>query len=158
MPTLTHALLADYLLGVLREFLRGARIGVSGPELCCIFGPAGRERAFVPDIAFVSTARLPRGDSRAVRHFRIAPDLAIEVLSPDQPMGLFSEKIQFYLLNGVRLVWIVDPIAETVTVLAPGMEPASVRAGDVLDGGAVLPGLRLPVAALFDAMRLEEQG
>lgn len=51
-----------------------------------------------------------------------APDLAIEILSPDQNMARFLDKIQFYLLNGVRLVWVIDSAAQTVAVLSPNQE------------------------------------
>jgi Uma2 family endonuclease len=79
------------------------------------------------------------------RHLHRAPDLAIEILSPDQHWPQFVDKIQFYLLHGVKLVWVIDPASRTIAVQAPGQEGRILGAGDVLDGGDVLPGFRIPV-------------
>ena len=154
MPGLAHSLLQGFLLVVLRQFLSQTGLGQAGPELRCIFGPPGQERAFVPDIAFVSRQRLPRGDARDTVQFRAAPDLAIEILSPGQPVGRFTEKVQFYLRHGVQLVWVVDPAAETVTELAPDADPQTLTLSDMLTGGDVLPGLGVAVADVFAQLHL----
>ena len=49
-------------------------------------------------------------------------------------MAHFLDKIQFYLLYGVRLVWVFDPATSTVTVQVPGQEARILSAGDVLHG------------------------
>lgn len=69
-------------------------------------------------------------------------------------MARFMDKVQFYLLNGVRLVWVIDPMASEVLVLAPGQEPITLWAGEVLDGGSVLPGFSVPVADIFDQVKV----
>jgi Uma2 family endonuclease len=101
----------------------------------------------VPDLVVVSNAHLP-----VPRHLHAAPDLAVEVLSPDQNWSQFLDKIQFYLLYGVRLVWVFDPATSTITVEAPGVEAVVLRPGDTLDGGAVLPGFSVAVADIFADM------
>jgi hypothetical protein len=58
-------------------------------------------------------------------------------------MARLVDKNQFYLLHGVRLVWVVDPGALTVAALSPGQEGRSLGGGATLDGGDVLPGLAL---------------
>jgi Uma2 family endonuclease len=73
----------------------------------------------------------------------------VEILSPDQNWAQFLDKIQFYLLNGVRLIWVLDPTASTVTVEAPGEEARILRPGDTMDGGDVLPGFSYLVADIF---------
>lgn len=153
MPGLPHSFIQRFLLVVLDAFLQATKLGVTGAELRCTFGPTGAERALLPDIAVISAGRLPPGDVRLVEQFRAAPDLAIEILSPGQAMGRFMEKIWFYLNNGVRLVWIVDPADETVTVLSLDYSVILER-GDVLDGGNVLPGFSVEVGRIFDAMQL----
>lgn len=155
MPDLPHSLVQSFFLVMLPAFIRPRALGRCGAELRCIFGPAGEERGYVPDVVFISRARLPHGDARAVVPFRAAPDLAIEVLSPRQRMDRFRTKLSFYLEHGVRLVWVVDPRAETVTVHRPGADPVVVRAGDTLDGADLLPGFTLPVADIFAELRLE---
>lgn len=87
--------------------------------------------------------------------FPYPPDLAIEVLSPDQNVGRFTEKIQFYLRHGVRLVWVVDPMAETVTVHRPDADPFTLGVGDTLTGEEVLPDFTLAVADVFVELKLD---
>lgn len=152
MPDGEHGLLQSFLIEVLRAFLRRTQLGVAIPEWRCIFGPIGNERAFVPDIGVALRASL-RPESRGVGgHLLGPPDLAIEVLSPGQSVAEFADKLQFYLLHGVRLVWVFDPDQESVRVFAPGEDPRLLSGEDVLDGGAVLPGLTLTVGELFADM------
>lgn len=149
MPNFPHYLLSGFLLYVVGVHVRSHNLGFVGPELRCVFGPLSGRRGYVPDIAFVSRGRIPRGDARSLVPFPYPPDMAIEVLSPDQNIGRFTEKVQFYLRHGVRLVWVVDPIAETVTVHRPDDDPVTLSAGDTLDGVDVVPGFTLPVSDIF---------
>lgn len=100
-----------------------------------------------PDVAYVSAARLPpRSERRS--YLRVAPDLAIEIRSPtDRRRGMLT-KVEVYLDNGVRMVWSVDPPRRQVTV-ATAAGTVILGEGDTLDGGDVLPGFTLLVAALF---------
>ena len=108
----------------------------------------GRETVRVPDVAFVRTDRMPQGEARW--HFpRLAPDLAVEVLLPTDRDPDVRAKVAMYHEAGVPLVWLVDPRAQTVTVLARGQEPAALTGADTLDGGDVLPDLRIEVAEIF---------
>ncbi len=144
MPTGPHSAIQLFLGVVLYHFLERAGIGRAFPELRCIFGQPGHERTYVPDLVVVGSQHLP-----VRRHLLAPPDLAIEILSPDQDWPHFLDKIQFYLLHGVRLVWVFDPATSTVTIEAPGQEGRILRPGDTLDGGEVLPGFSVPVADIF---------
>ena len=149
MPDQAHALLQLYIGSLLLQFLAHSPLGRAATEWRCVFGPRGQKQGFVPDLVFVSQARMPKGSTLRHRFLRTAPDLAVEILSRGQPDERFDRKIAFYLTHGVRLVWIIDPQARTVTVLAPGVKPRTLTTGDTLDGGDVLPGLRIPIAPLF---------
>jgi Uma2 family endonuclease len=99
-----------------------------------------------PDVAFVGNGRPPvplRG------FYPGAPDLAVEVLSPDDRPGYVREKVAEWLEAGARAVWVVDPDARTVTVHEPRRKPRQLAEADTLQGGSVLPGFELPVAAVF---------
>jgi Uma2 family endonuclease len=148
MPNRQHAAIQFFLATVLGPFLDRTGIGQAFTELRCIFGPPGRERTYLPDLCYVSRERL---DFDLFLH--AAPDLAIEILSPDQHMPQFLAKIHFYLLYGVRLVWIIDPSTMRITVQAPGVEPRLLGAGDVLDGADVLPGFSVGVDDIFARAR-----
>jgi Uma2 family endonuclease len=99
MPNRQHAAIQFFLATVLGPFLQQNRLGRAFTELRCIFGPLGRERAYVPDLVYVSHERLS-----AELYLRTAPDLAIEIVSPDQHMGHLLDKMQFYLRYRVRVV------------------------------------------------------
>jgi Uma2 family endonuclease len=144
MPNREHAAIQFFLAMVLGPFLAQTGIGRAFTEFRCIFGPPGRERTYVPDLSYVARERLT-----ADLFLRDAPDLAVEILSPDQHWAQFLDKIQFYLLYGVRLVWVIDPATATITVQTPGQEGRILRSGDILDGGDVLPGFTVPVDDIF---------
>ncbi len=107
-----------------------------------------RETVLAPDAAFVRAGREPRGE--AEWHFaRLAPDLVVEVLSPsDRPRDV-QTKVALYQEAGVPLIWVVDPQAQTVTVLALGHDPVQLTAADMLDGSDVLPEFRVAVSEIF---------
>jgi Uma2 family endonuclease len=107
----------------------------------------GRELLRVPDAAFVRAERLVGQDEE--RFLRLAPDLVVEVISPGDRDAEVAAKVEMWLDAGVRLVWVADPPARTVTIHVPGVEPRVLREGDELDGGVVLPGFRVAVAELF---------
>jgi Uma2 family endonuclease len=133
-----------YLGFVLYPYLAQTRLGRVFPELRCIFGPPEAPRTYVPDLAVVAREYLP-----VRRHLLAAPLVAIEILSPDQRWPEFLSKVQFYLLNGVRLVWIIDPDTSTITVQKPGEEAIVLSTGDTLDGSDVLPGFSMNVDEIF---------
>jgi Uma2 family endonuclease len=74
-----------------------------------------------------------------------APDLAVEILSPDDRMTRVQRKVRFYLANGVRLLWLIDPDNRIVTVMSTPDQSLVLTEDDELDGGDVLPGFRVPV-------------
>jgi Uma2 family endonuclease len=101
-----------------------------------------------PDVAFVRAERLPSEPERE-GPMRIAPDLAVEVVSPNDRFVEVMEKIDLYRKAGVPLVWLIEPRGRTITVFASNAEPRTLGEGDTLDGGDVLPDFRLPVTQIF---------
>jgi Uma2 family endonuclease len=101
----------------------------------------------VPDVSFVSVARLPSPED-SIRFGRMAPDLAVEVISPSNTATEIIEKIADYLNAGTRLLWIVEPRRRCVTVHRAD-EVRLLREGDELEGYEVLPGFSVPVARIF---------
>ena len=101
-----------------------------------------------PDIAFIRADRLPP-DTELEGPLTVVPDLVVEVRSPGDRPSTIDRKIERYRSAGVPLVWLVRPRERTVTVFAQGQEPRVLGINDVLDGGNVLPGFRLPLADLF---------
>ncbi|GJG87898.1 hypothetical protein tb265_30790 [Gemmatimonadetes bacterium T265] len=100
-----------------------------------------------PDGMFISYARLPGPIGRGV--LEGPPDLAVEVLSPTSRPANVARKVVDYLTHGVAVVWEVNTDARTITVHRPRALPQVLRGDDVLDGGDVLPGLRVVTAEVF---------
>jgi Uma2 family endonuclease len=101
-----------------------------------------------PNVAFIRTERLDPGRNRK-GYFRVAPDFAVEIVSPSDYPLILERKIAKYMAAGVPLLWIVYPDERRVRVLGAGREPTEFDERDVLDGGEVVPGFRLPVADIF---------
>jgi Uma2 family endonuclease len=99
-----------------------------------------------PDIGFVRAAR-PPGPQRG--YYEGAPDLAVEVLEPNDRLGYMPEKVAEWLESGTLAVWVVDPRERTVTIHEPGQEPSVYAEADVLPGGDLLPGFELAVREVF---------
>jgi len=101
-----------------------------------------------PDVAFVRSARVPSTGGRGF--FKGPPDLAIEVLSPDDRTGEVRAKTEEYLAKGVLLVVVVDPDDKTVEVFRAGAAKTTLESeSDVLDLGDVIPGFRCQLREIF---------
>jgi Uma2 family endonuclease len=99
-------------------------------------------------VALVATSRLP-GGTLPQGFIRGAPDLAVEILSPnDDPVDV-QQKVRDYLEAGSRLVWIVAPRPRTVTVYRPDGSARLVREPAGLEGEDVVPGFTLALAELY---------
>ena len=105
------------------------------------------ERVMKPDVAFVSTDRLDVDEDKA---FPIPPDLAIEVVSPTDIHYRIVQKAFDYLAAGTRLVWVLDPVAKTVTVYRSKSDIELITHEATLTGEDVVPGFICPVENLFE--------
>jgi Uma2 family endonuclease len=120
------------------------RVYVNGHFLLAVDPPTVR----VPDVACgVRERERPRGD--AARRSPFGPDLAVEVISPSNTWMEIQSKVDDYLGADVRLVWILDPRSRTCTVYRPGEAALRLEASGALEGGDVLPGLRIELSDLF---------
>ncbi len=107
-----------------------------------------------PDVGFIAKARLMGPSSE--RYFPGAPDLAVEVISPNDKAAAIHDKVIDYLRAGTQLVWVVYPDSKTVMVYRPAADAHLYTANETLDGGNVLPGLSLPVTEIFKKLREEK--
>jgi Uma2 family endonuclease len=98
------------------------------------------------DVAFVRADR-PGPPERG--YYPGAPDLAVEVLSPDDRPGYVRDKVAEWLEAGAGAVWVVDPRTRTVAVHEPGRDPLVLGENDTVPGGEVLPGFALAVREVF---------
>ena len=104
-----------------------------------------------PDISFVSRARLTAlGFKRSTRSFFPgAPDLAVEILSPNNTRAEIDERLKDFFSSGTRVAWIVSPTAQSVEVCHSPTQRKLIGSGGFLEGEELLPGFRYPIADLF---------
>jgi Uma2 family endonuclease len=99
-------------------------------------------------VAFVCRDRIPPEDQQG-GFWPIAPDLAVEIISPSDSASEVHDKVQDYLDAGVRLVWVVYPNTRTVVEYCPPGQSRLYRLDDELVGGDILPGFSFKLHDLF---------
>jgi Uma2 family endonuclease len=147
-----HGLVAGRVFSALYQHVQAQRLGAVFTGATGFQLRRDPDTVRAPDAAFVRTERLPPeglGDG----FVQLAPDLAVEVVSPSDRGSELEEKVEEYLSVGVRGIWIVDPATRTVTVDAAGHPVHILREADALEGGDIVPGFRCPVADLFAGVR-----
>lgn len=157
MATFEHGMIVTNLISAVALYVKANRLGRvvdSSPEYRFLekkarrFGKEEKASRF-PDVSFVKQARLPKN----VRSYpEIAPDLAVEVSSPNDKEYDIETKVKEYQKAGVSLVWVIHPISRSVDVyrLSAGIRKQNYITGDELEGGEVLPGFKLAVSEIFD--------
>jgi Uma2 family endonuclease len=102
-----------------------------------------------PDIAVIRQARVVEvGNLKG--YWPGAPDLAVEVLSPDDRVGEVEEKVSEWLAAGSIQVWIVSPRLRSVTIYRSLSEIETLTENDILDGGEIVPGFQISIAGIFE--------
>ena len=144
-----HGYVELNIASMLRSFVREHALGkvVSG-EVGFILAAGEAPTVRAADVAYISTQRLPEGE--LPKQFAdFAPDLVVEVVSPGDSYSSVMHKIQDWLQAGVRVVWVVDPLAKTVAVHREGAPVRIYGEGDILAGEDVLPGFECKVSEIF---------
>jgi Uma2 family endonuclease len=104
----------------------------------------------VPDVAFISWDRFPGGKLPQDRVYRVAPDLAVEILSEGNTPQEMENKLDEYFEAGVRLVWYIDPRTRTANIYTARHQMTTIDTSGHFDGGEVLPGFKLRLGELFE--------
>jgi Uma2 family endonuclease len=144
-PQGRHGYISLNIGGEIRTHARKHRLGWAVVESGVILA-RGPDTVRGPDVSFYSIERHPEPPDR---YFEIPPDLAVEVLSPDDRRSKVREKIREYIAKGVKLVWLVDPEARTITTYAGSLRGTELDESETIDGGDVLPGFSCPIADLL---------
>jgi Uma2 family endonuclease len=143
-----HSAIVMTFGAILTTFVKTHHLGI------VVGGEAGFVLARNPDvvravdIGFVAASRIP-ASGRPVKYWEGCPDLAVEVISPNDKLEEVEEKVDDYLNAGTRLVWVLNPRRRTVTVYRSGRNPVVLRANDTLEGEDVLPNFQCVVAEIF---------
>jgi Uma2 family endonuclease len=107
----------------------------------------GPDHVRAPDVAFVRTERLPRDVRRGF--FDGPPDLAVEVVSPSDPLSDVAAKVDDWLSAGTVSVWVVDPPNRIIAVYRQANQVLRYRDADELRDEPCLPGLAVRLADVF---------
>lgn len=128
--------------------MRAHRIGVMATAEASYRLSADPDTVRVPDVSFVRQERVDEiGDPTGF--WPGAPDLAFEVVSPNDRYSEVHAKVDEYLAAGTPMVVLVDPQNREVTVFRPAAGRIELTEDDVLDGEDVVPGWKLPVREIF---------
>jgi len=106
------------------------------------------DRVVGADAVFLSNASLPLRRSPG-GYLETIPDLVVEVVSKRDRSVEVAQKVADYLRAGVRVVWVADPMPQTITEHRTGVEPRVWRDDDVLTVEDVIPGFRFRVRDAF---------
>jgi Uma2 family endonuclease len=143
---LPEARVVRTILLLLGTFVAQHRLGeVFGPDLGYELSP---HRVRTPDVSFVRAEKLV-AYGNPQEFAKLVPDLAVEVISPEVKYSYLQRKIRDYFEAGVRLLWIVDPSMQAVTVHHSPVDLRVLTTADTLSGEDVIPGFSCPVAELF---------
>ena len=148
-PGALHGIVGMRLVAALLPFVEERGLGALFPQDTGFKLATRPDTVRAPDLSFVGRDRVasigfPEG------FWPGAPDLAVEVKSPNDTWSELARKANEYLMFGTRLVWVIDPKRRHVVVFRPDALPATLTSGDELDGGDVVPGFRFPVSRLFE--------
>ncbi len=141
-----HGRIANNLSFLLSAHVRRAELGLVYAAETGFLIAREPDTVRAPDVAFVGR---DRAVADAPGYFPGAPDLAVEVVSPDDRVQDLEEKTQAWLAAGTKLVWVVWPNTRTVSVHRPGAPVATLREDEELDGGDVVPGFACRVGDVF---------
>jgi Uma2 family endonuclease len=144
---LVESIIAGVLIRVLGTFVESRRLGV-------VTAPDGmlrlsRDLVRIPDVAFISFARMPGGVLPNEPIPSLAPDMACEILSKSNTPAEMRRKLREYFDAGTRLVWIIDPPTRSATVHTSPEQSVAIPADGKLSGAEVLPGFEVALAELF---------
>ncbi len=147
MANFVHGMLQTKIAKLVDLYLDEHPIGYVMTETNFRLWPDRPSESRIPDVAFVRKERSPQNWYR----FPVgAPDLAIEVISPDEKSEEMMDKVDEYLEQGVQMVWLVFPKKREIWVCTTSTTYHRVR--DVLTAPELLPGFELPVSKIFEGI------
>ncbi len=151
MASPEHGIIQGRMITRMNLYLETVAAGLAMTETNFKLWPERERQSRVPDVAFVRKERLPQD----LRHFPgLAPDLSVEIISPEDNFLQVMNKVDEYLEQGTHTVWVVISDSREVLVCT-ATSKHSVR--DVLTAPELLPGFELPIAKIFEGLPLPEK-
>ncbi len=147
--TVEHGIIEANIAFALRTFVQPRRLGTTLLGGVGVFTRRDPDTVRSADVLYISNERYAQIQSATF--VEVAPELIVEVLSPDDRWSKVTQKMREYFTIGVELIWIVDPQARTVYAYRSLTDVREFKEGDVLPGDEVLPGFSLRMADLFSS-------
>jgi Uma2 family endonuclease len=144
-----HGRIEANIGAALRGFASTKNLGIVMTGEVGIFTKRSPDRVRAADVVFISHERYQRRD-RTRTFLAVAPELVVEILSPENAHIDLHQKVEEYLAIGVRLVLVVDPDAHSITAHRPSGVVDRYVLGQAVTCEDVVPGFVLPVAAAFE--------
>lgn len=149
-PKFFHSTLQLALGLLIRAWCKGK--GRVLPEWAILLKRQGKDWVPLPDLTYISYERLPASWKRNEACPAI-PELAIEIISPDQTIKQLENKAKDYLAAGVSRVWVVDPEVINIKVFLPDGS-SQVYTDDTFIVDTLLPGLQITTKQVFEEAEL----
>jgi Uma2 family endonuclease len=147
-----ESFLAATIIRILGAYVYDKNLGlVSAPD-----GPFRMLQGNIryPDVSFVPWSALPDGELPEEAIWSVVPTLAVEVLSESNTHAEMVQKWGELSELGTKVLWLIDPATSTAEIWRPGEEPVLIGLADKLDAAPALPGFLLPLADIFDSLKL----
>jgi Uma2 family endonuclease len=107
----------------------------------------------IPDLMYFAGTRLADYEATNpdayARPLELVPDFVVEIVSPTDKYTDINRKVDLYLEDGVRLIWVIDSQRRKAAVYAAGQSPLLLNEADTLRGGDIIPGFEMQLADLF---------
>lgn len=143
-----HSLLSVRVSTTIHQFVRRHELGLVVGGGCGFHVEHDPDTVLAPDAAFIRQARIPES-GLPEGFWPGAPDLAVEVVAPDDATSAVDDRSRFWLTAGAECVWIVNPRTRTIDIDVRNSARRTLAEDEVLSGGALLPGFESRVADLF---------
>ena len=137
---------AARIIGELYFYVKANKLGrLYTPDTTFSMGDNQR----MPDVSFVAAKRIPK-TGEPLGKWHLAPDLAVEVVSPTDSVKKIRGRLAEFFAAGVKEVWIVEPEVRILSVYHEPLRPSAILTGeDELTCEAILPGLQLKLNEIF---------
>ncbi len=147
-----HGAIATNVIIVLGSYVKAHQLGRVYPADTTYIleeDAHGVQLMRLPDVSFVAADRMKTHERHT--YYQLAPDIAIEIISPSERAVNIRAKLKDYLRTGVRHVWHIYPETQEVVVYRADGTVYTYGVGQTIPGADVLPGFTLPVADIFEA-------
>jgi Uma2 family endonuclease len=146
-PGFGHGEVAGNLFGLLWNFVTAHELGSVVTAEAGFIVQTEPDVVRAPDVAFVRKGRRPKKSLRGF--FPGVPDLAVEVISPNDTRREIGDKVNMWLAHGTTSVWVADPDAMTITIHRTGQKPIRLSRKDVIRDEPLFPGLVIPLSEVY---------